>query len=386
MKSGVIVIGDHVQALGIVRSLGKRGVPVYLVNNRRICITRFSRYLKKFIKCPDFTDNRIINFLINLAKKERVDDWILMPTNDAAVYVLSRYKDALEEHFKVPTPSWDIVKYAYNKKLTYKLAERIGIPIPKTIYPENTEDLRGIDLNFPAIIKPATMHLFYKKTKTKVFKVNNKKELIEAYLKASRVIDPSEILVQEVIPGGPEFLYSFCSFYKNGEIIGMFMGKRSRQKPMDFGKSSTYVESVFIRELIEPSKRFLDAINYYGLSEIEFKMDPRDGKFKLLEMNARTWLWHSLAIRCGVDFPYLIYKDLNGGNVKPVKTYRKNVKFIHIYTDLSVVIPLLLRGKMSLREYITSLKGEKEFAVLSKDDPLPFIAETLTLPYLWVVR
>ena len=102
--------------------------------------------------------------------------------------------------------------------------------------------------------------------------------------------------------------------------------------------------------------------------------------------SARTWLWHSLAIRCGVDFPYLLYKDLSGKDVKPVMSFRENVKFMHIYTDLGVVIKEVSRGNMKLRDYISSLKGEKEFAVLSLSDPLPFIAETLMLLYLWKTR
>lgn len=383
----VLLIGNHIQALGIIRSLGRKGIDVYLLNNRSLCIGRFSSYLKGFIKVPSIRDEDIfIKYLIKISNKKHLKDGILIPTNDAAVYFLSKYKQELEKYYTVTTPLFDIVEKAYNKKLTYQLAESIGIIIPKTYYPEDINDLNQMELKYPVIIKPAIMHSFYEKVKVKVFKVNNKKELIEKYKIASDIIDPSEILIQEIIPGGPENLYSFCSFYKKNEIIGMFMGKRSRQKPMDFGKASTFVTSVFVPELIEPSEKFLHAINYYGLSEIEFKMDPRDGIFKMLEMNPRTWLWHSLATRCGVDFPYLLYSDLNSKPINHVLKYKKNINFIHMYTDISVVLPRLMNGKMNLKDYLLSLKGEKEFAVFSFDDPLPFIAETLLLPYLWGVR
>ena len=155
---------------------------------------------------------------------------------------------------------------------------------------------------------------------------------------------------------------------------------------MDFGNASTFVESVYVPELVDLGTRLLKAIGYYGLSEIEFKKDFRDCEFKLLEINARTWLWHSLAIRCGVDFPYLLYEDLKGENFKLRTFFKENVKFIHIYTDLGVAIMEILKGNMTLREYLSSLKGEKEFAVFSFNDPLPFIAETLMLPYLWKIR
>ena len=386
---GAIVIGDHVQALGVIRSLGKRGIPAYLLHDKNLCIGRFSRYTKRYMKTPDASnESGFIDLMIKLAKNEQIRDWILMPTNDAWVYVLSKHKETLEEYYNVSTPSWDIVKFAYNKKLTYQIAEKNDIPIPKTFYPENLDALqeRLSGITFPVIIKPAIVGHFYKKTKTKVFKANTKDELIQAYIKASHVIDPSEIMVQEVIPGGPDLLYSFCSFFKNGEVMGMCIGRRSRQRPMDFGSASTFVESVYVPELIELGTNLLKAMNYYGLSEVEFKKDVRDGKFKLLEINARTWLWHSLAIRCGVDFPYLLYKDMNGEAVTPVTNFRENVKFIHIYTDLGVVIKEILKGNMKLRDYASSLKGEKVFAVLSLDDPLPFVAETLMLLYLWKTR
>ncbi|MCW7079144.1 MAG: hypothetical protein OCU16_06430 [Candidatus Methanospirare jalkutatii] len=386
---GVMVIGDHVQALGIIRSLGRRGIPVYLLHDKHLCISRFSRYTKQFIKTPKPSDeSKFVNFMIELAKKRGVEGWILMPTNDAAVYTLSRHREILERYYRVSTPCWDVVKYAYNKKLTYQVAEKIGIPIPETFYPENIEELHEIlsDICFPVIIKPAIVDHFYKKTKKKVFKANTKEELVQAYIKASHIIDSSEILVQEVIPGSPDNLYSFCSFFKDGKVMGMCIGRRRRQRPMDFGNASTFVESVYVPELVDLGKRLLRAIGYYGLSEIEFKKDVRDGEFKLLEINARTWLWHSLAIRCGVDFPYLLYEDLRGENFKLRTFFKENVRFIHIYTDLGVAIMEILKGNMTLREYLSSLKGEKEFAVFSFNDPLPFIAETLMLPYLWKIR
>jgi D-aspartate ligase len=386
---GVIVIGDHVQALGIIRSLGRRGIPVYLLHDKNLCISRFSRYTKRFIRTPTpNNESEFVDFMIKLAKNDRIRDWILMPTNDEAVHTLSKHKETLEEYYSVSTPCWDIVKYAYNKKLTYQIAEKRGIPIPKTFYPENIDEVHEIshDIDFPVIIKPAIADRFYKKTKIKVFKANTKDELIQTYIKAASIIDPSEIMIQEIIPGNPDNLYSFCSFFRNGKVMGICTGRRSRQRPMDFGNASTFVESVYIPELIELGTSLLNAMNYYGLSEVEFKYDTRDDKFKLLEINARTWLWHSLAIGSGVDFPYLLYKDMIGEEIKPERSFKENVKFVHIYTDLGVAIKEVMNGNMTLKDYVSSLKGEKEFAVFSFKDPLPFIVETLLLLYLWKTR
>ena len=154
---------------------------------------------------------------------------------------------------------------------------------------------------------------------------------------------------------------------------------------MGFG-TGTFAQSAWIPELFELGKRFLNAINYYGISEVEFKRDPRDGKYKLIEMNARTWLWHSLATRCGVDLSYLLYKDMIGERVTPVTSFRNGVKWIHIYTDLWIATKEILKRNLKIGDYLRSLKGEKEFGVFSLGDPLPFLCETLMLPYLWKDR
>ena len=201
----------------------------------------------------------------------------------------------------------------------------------------------------------------------------------------SKIIDPSEILIQEFIAGGPKHLYSFCPFFKDGEIITSIMARRSRQHPMDFGHASTYAELVDISEMKEHAKKFLNLIGYYGIGEVEFMHDPKDESYKLIELNPRIWGWHSLAIAAGVDLPYLLYKDMTGEKIEP-PTKLRNVKWVRLVTDLPTVITEILKKNMKLSDYINSMKGEKEFAVFCKDDPIPFFVEIAMVPYLWIKR
>jgi predicted ATP-grasp superfamily ATP-dependent carboligase len=385
---GVIIIGDHIQALGIARSLGRRGIPIYLLNDNTLCITRFSRFCKKFIKCPNIMEEtQFIDFMISIANKYGIEGWVLMPTNDAAVYILSKYKPILEKHYKVPTPSWDIVKFAYDKQLTYLMAEKSGICIPKTLCPTSVNELHKSlqNFSFPVIVKGRVGHRFYKRVGVKALRFDSKNDVIEYYEKNSSLIDPSDTVIQEIIPGNSDLVYSFCSFFKNGKFLGVWMGKKIREHPEEFG-TATSAMSIFVPELIELGYSFLNAINFYGISEIEFKKDPRDGKFKMIEINARTWLWHSLAKYCGVDFPYLLYKDMLGEEIIPITSFKTYIKWIHFYTDIGISIKKIIRGNLKIRDYLESLCGEKEFVVFSVDDPLPFLFETLMLPYLWKTR
>ena len=331
-------------------------------------------------------ESEFIPFLVNFAKKFDLSGYILMPTNDLAVRILSKNKDLLERYFKVPTPHWDITKFALNKELTYSLAAECGISVPKTIHPKNIEELQKMDVNYPVILKGVEGLNFYRKTGVKAFRANSLDELKRIYEKISGQIDFSQIIIQEEIPGGTDLVYSFCSFFKDNELLGVWTGRKVREHPVGLG-TGTFAESIYVPEIIELGSKLLSAMNYYGISEIEFKKDPRDNKLKLIEMNARTWLWVSLAVRAGVDFPYMLYKDTMGDGIAPKKSFKEGIRWMHIYTDLGIMIKEIPRGNMKIKDYFASLNnGKKEFAVFSLSDPLPFIVETLMLPYLWKTR
>lgn len=382
---GAIIIGGDFQGLGILRSLSREAIPTCILDNE-ISISRFSRHKERFFTCPSVKNEEIfLSFLEDLVKKEGLEGWVVYPTNDETVYLLSKYKDVLEKYLCIPTPTWEVTKHLYDKRLTHELADRLGISIPKTWYPDSLEDVLRLEIAFPVIIKPTIKDHFYAETKSKAILANNKEELVDAYKKANSIIDSSEITIQDVIPGGPDNLFSFCSLLKGGRVLAKLVARRARQHPMDFGHASTFVETVDIPEVEVIGTKLLKAIDYYGLSEVEFKRDPRDGKFKLLEVNARTWGWHSIGLKAGVDFPYLLYKDLVGETVM-ANGFKKGVKWVRSVTDTPTVAKEILKGTMTVTDYFRSLSGEKEFAVFSWQDPMPFIVELALLPYFWKKR
>ncbi|MBE0447295.1 MAG: ATP-grasp domain-containing protein [Actinobacteria bacterium] len=378
---GAIVVNGDSQGLGIVRNLSEMGIPVHVIDYE-LSIGRFSRCIQKFHKCPHVNNEEaLVNFLIDLTKREGLWGWILFPTNDETVALLSRHKTLLSEYLRVWTPPWETISQVYDKRLTHQLADRVGVDSPKTVVAKSYEELNDIDIRFPAIIKPAVKDRFYAKTKSKALLANNMKELIKQFKRGERVVASEELMIQEVIPGGAEHLYSYCSLFKDGIPKAKLMARRARQHPMDFGHASTFVETINIPELEEASLKLLRAIDYYGLSEVEFKYDNRDGKYKLLEINARTWGWHSIGRRAGVNFSYLLYLDLIGEN--PVANgYREGIKWVRLATDVPTVFIEWRKGNMRIRDYLSSMRGEKEFAVFSLKDPLPFFVEFLIAPYL----
>jgi len=161
--------------------------------------------------------------------------------------------------------------------------------------------------------------------------------------------------------------------------------RRLRQHPREFGRASTFVETIDLPALESLSKRFLGAINYYGLVEVEFKLDPRDGQFKLLDVNARTWGYHTLGSAAGVDFPYLLYVDQLGETPETARG-KPGLTWIRLLTDLPTGLMEVGGRRLRLRDYVQSLRSCHTEAVFSRHDPLPGIIECLLLPYLFLKK
>src|ERR1700691_3722779 len=125
---GAVVIGGDYQGLGIVRSLGRRGVPVCILDDER-SISRYSRYATYGVRVPDLRNqNTAVETLLDLAKRLDLKGWVLFPTRDELVAAISHHRTSLSEVFRVPTPCWDTIQWVWNKRNTYRLAREVDIP------------------------------------------------------------------------------------------------------------------------------------------------------------------------------------------------------------------------------------------------------------------
>ncbi|MFZ0646260.1 MAG: hypothetical protein WA690_25415 [Candidatus Acidiferrales bacterium] len=315
----------------------------------------------------------------------KLDGWVLFPTRDEHVAAFSRHRQELSELFRVPTPDWEITKWAWNKFNTYRLAQHLGIPIPLTWCPQTVEDIDEIDGEYPLAVKPSVKEDFFYATKAKAWRAENRAELKEMFEKASAHVGSNEVLVQEIIPGDGTRQFSSCVFMKDGVALGSMEAQRWRQHPPEFGRAATFVESIDLPAVEELTLKFLRAINYYGLAEVEYKLDPRDGKYKLLDVNARTWGFHALGSPAGVDFSYLLYADQIGDPVKKSRG-RAGVGWIRMVTDIPTSLGDIYAGRLAINAYLQSLVDFKIESVFSSEDIGPSLAEMALLPYLAVKR
>ena len=382
---GAVVVGGDYQGLGIARSLGRHGVPVVVLDDE-LSIARASRHVVRHVRVDDLLDpERALAALCDLGRSLPTSGWVLYPTREETVVLVSRNRELLSRWFRVPTPDFSVINAAWDKRRTYRLAETLEIPAPRCWFPASEADLDDIPVTTPVIVKPAIKEHFIYETRAKAWRADDRAELRRVYRAAIEVVPAEEVIVQELVPGGGDRQLAYCALFKDGAAVADMTVTRLRQHPSDFGRASTFVKTADHPELTDLAGRFLKEVDYYGLVEVEFKRDPRDGRPKLLDVNARTWGYHTLGAAAGVDFAHLLFLDQLGAEMTPV-TARSGVRWIRLATDVPNAIRDVRRGRQQARDYLRTLRGVDTEAVFSLQDPLPSLLEAALLPYLAVRR
>ena len=379
--TGAIVVGGEHPGLGVARSLGRRGIPVFVIDDQ-CSVSSFSKYVSHFVRVKDLRDERrTVDAVLEIGSRFNLANWVLFPTRDETVAAFSRYRAELAAIFRVSTPEWDTVQWAWNKKNTYDLATQLNIPCPRTYNPRSEEELEPLYSKLPLAVKPAVKEHFFYATGAKAWRAESPAELRRRFAAARLQIRPEEILVQEIIPGDGRQQFSYCAFFRDGSAHSSLVAQRLRQHPHEFGRASSYVESISLPEIEELSERFLKKIKYYGLVEIEYKLDPRDGQYKLLDVNARIWGFHSIGFPAGIDFPYLLFADQLGEQTTHCRG-EAGIGWLRLITDVPTAFSQVVSRQTDARSYFRSLKRTRVESVFCREDPLPSIAEVALLPYL----
>jgi len=382
---GGIILGGDYQGLGIARSLGRHGIGICVIDDEP-SISRASRFVQYAVRVRDLrTESSLLEALALARGRHGLAGWVLYPTRDENVAAIAANRHTLASDFRVPTPGWASIRHALDKRETYRLAEKLSIPIPRSWFPRAEADLADIEMDAPLVLKPAIKEKFFYATRVKAWRVATRAELIAGYRRAAAIVGDDGVIVQELIPGGGERQFAYCALFRDDRAVASMTVCRRRQHPSDFGRASTFVETIDLPVLAEPSLRFLRAAGYYGLVELEFKHDLRDRRYKLLDVNARTWGYHTLGESAGVDFPYLLFRDQLGQSVEAAQA-RPGVRWVRLATDGPNAIRDVRAGMLRSRDYVRTLLHANTEAVFSLRDPLPGLYEIALLPYLAVKR
>ena len=167
---GALVVGGDHPGLAIARSLGRRGIPVIIIDDQ-YCISSFSRYATRVVRVENILDERkTVDAVLKVGHRFDLRDWILFPTRDENVAAFSRYRSELAQFFRVTTGNWSSIEWAWDKKKTYELAEKLGIPCPKTFNPKSLDELTALYPSLPLAIKPAVKENFFYATGAKAWR------------------------------------------------------------------------------------------------------------------------------------------------------------------------------------------------------------------------
>lgn len=378
---GVVVLGSDFKALGLVRSLGRRGIPCVVFDNQPRSAW-FSRYVARRFKWTGPMDTEeFLSFLLRVGQEYSLQQWLLIPAQDDVVELVARNTRHLAQMYQLVTQDWSIVQWAHDKRCTYRLAEKLGVPSPKTWYPASEADLPALGAAFPVIIKPSiSTHLQYG-LRLKALPAANAEELRAQYRLAAQVISPDEIMVQEIIPGNGRAQYSVAAFCKEGRIITSMTARRTRQYPVQYGLSSSFVEAIEAPALLPLAESIVGVMRVSGMVEVEFKHDQRDDQYKLLDINVRPWGWHTLCIACGLDFSYMQYCDALGKSLVYSATPRYGYHWVRLITDLPAGWHEMREGLTTPGAYLRSLGGKTVCSVLDWRDPLPVVGDVASV--LW---
>jgi predicted ATP-grasp superfamily ATP-dependent carboligase len=312
VSTAVVVDVGWVNGLAAVRSLGRAGIRVLALDHRQSALGFRSRYAKPVLAPDPQDEDAFVSFLAGL----EVERAPLFATHDEPLNAIARAADRLGDRFLYPFPPWEVLSRIQSKRSQLEAAEAAGIPAPRTAYPGSAAEARAAadELGFPVLVKPSSTEGFKRRFKRQAFRCETPAEVEAAYADA----EPYEPMVQEVIPGGDGELYTLGSYLRaDGEPLGLFCGRKLRQTPPGVG-TCRVGEAVWVEEVVESGLRLLRALGFHGLSQVELKRDPRDGRYKLMEVNPRLFQWHGLAAACGVDLPLIAYRDLTGERVEPV--------------------------------------------------------------------
>ena len=379
---GAIVIGGDYRGLGIVRSLGRQGIPVWvLTDQHRLAAT--SRYARHSLPWPETEEEQQVAFLLDLGSRYGLDGWLLYPTGDETAAMVARHHETLSTRFRPTVSPWGSMRWAYDKRLTHRFAEEHGVAIPWTRYPPDRQSVEKLECPFPVILKPALKKGFNPFMHDKAWRADDRETLVSRYDEACSFVSPDLVMVQEFVPGGGASQMAYAALCQDGCPLASIVVKRLRQYPAEFGRSSSYVETVEDQEVERESRRLLEAMRFTGLVEVEFKRDIRSGQLKLLDVNPRIWGWHSIGRRAGVDFPFLLWRLVTDRALPGEEARaRPGIRWVRGFTDFLAVAQQIRSGKLSLRSYLQSLRGPLELAIFAPDDPIPAAAEMPMLVYL----
>jgi predicted ATP-grasp superfamily ATP-dependent carboligase len=364
----LIVGDDQVNVLGLARNLGRDGVRVHRLGASDAAVLR-SRYIRSLSLVKGIDDSPDEEFVAALEQAARGAGGkpVLFPASDLHVIRVARNAAALAASFHLHAASLPATETLVNKRRFYESLAEMGVAHPATRFPRTRGEFEAAAaaIGYPVLIKPEISPLFARMFQKKGFVARDREELsrhLEALERSGL-----DMMAQEIIPGGADCMHG-CAGLRTADRILVFCYRRVREFPEGFGCGSL-LESVpaFVGQtrLVD----YLGRIGYTGIFDAEFKRDPRDGVYKMIEINARSWWQNTHPSVSGLNIVKAAYDCAAG---RPVSSggYQVGTKWVHLYNDYFAA----RAAGLGLLAWKRSLAGPTAFDIWARDDMRPMIA------------
>jgi len=367
-----VVISAHTMALAVVRALGEAGVPVLVLRHDARDMAHASRWVRGAYTVPPPQGDEAA-FIEAVERAAPRSGAMLVPASDEALAAVSRHKERLARAYVVACPDWKVTRRLVEKRETYALAAAAGVPTPRTIAPATLEEaLAGAaEIGYPLLVKPSQSHLFEARFGRKLVEVHDAAELTRHLSVVRRA--GLDLVLQELVPGDDAEVVNYVAYAWGGRSLVEFTARQLRKAPPRFG-SPRVVVSERIEGVLEPGRRALRALGFEGFACTEFKRDPRDGRYKILDVNGRPNLSGLLAVRCGINFPLLEYRHRILGELPGAIPFTEGVYWTDAFRDAGYALRCIGQERHTAREWLAPYLLRGTDAIWDARDVRPALA------------
>ena len=367
--------------LNLLRPLGWAGIPAVVATPEPDDAPALaSRFCTERFVLPRLANREAaVDALIGLGRRIRSDYGENPPLfygSDESLTLVQEYREALAPCFRFVLNDPQMARTLLDKTSFQALAVELRLPVPRML---QWEELRRV--YHPVLVKPKSklgwgvsplwQRLLGPQGKARIFD-NGIQAMAHAAVRQFR----EELLFQEYLPGSDRDLWSFHGFAtEEGELLASFVGRKIRTYPALTGMSS-YLELEHSEEAARDGRDAAAKLGLKGFFKIDFKRDTRTGRLRVLEVNARSNLWHHLAAKNGLNLPLIAYEYMTSGKRPESSSYSTEYRWLNFDIDRRAYGDLATRGEITLLQWLWSLvSGPKVYDLFAWNDPWPFVVD-----------
>jgi len=378
----LILVGGSENTLSVARHLAPLGIAVHAIGSPD-SVLKYSRHLCFIpIEAPSDPQPAWLEWLTTRGA-ESLRGAVLIPCNDDGLELVARHRAELDPSYRVYEADDQVLLAMLDKGKTYALADKLGIPAPRTFIIETAADLRQASdrINYPCALKPRHGHVFRRHIDGKLLVIKTEAELTQAFERLDGL--GIEVILTEIIAAESD---DYCSYYsyldEHGQPLYHFTKRKLRQYPVRFG-SGTYHQTDWNPEVAEIGLRFFQGVGLRGVGNVEFKLDPKDGKYKLIECNPRFTMAHELIEGCGLPMALFVYNRLAGRDLPKMTDYRRGeVEFGPL--DFLAFLGYRRRDELTAGAWLASVLRRHHCFYFAWTDPGPALVRIFRFWRRWV--